>query len=236
MAAADRPTAERPAAPEDRTRASTATNEAADERRTTPAERTTGGAAATAPVAPRREFLAVRGGLSLGSVITGVLVAFGAIVLLSAIIAGILAAISANNSVSRGDLVHGGIGGAIGVVVATFLAYLWGGYTAGRMARGLGAVNGFLVPVLAIIIGVIIGAIVYGLGANFDFANLNLPFNLSRITHTGNLAAWGVGLGIAALVAMFLGGIVGGGIGSRWHTRLERDAAADPGAARTRRV
>ncbi len=182
------------------------------------------------PPAPvYREVAAARGGVSLWSVITGVLVAFGAAVILVAIVAGILAAISGNNAVSRGDLVHAGIGGGIGLVIAQFLAYLWGGYAAGRMARGLGAVNGFLVPLVAILIGIVIGAIVYALGANqIDFGNLNLPFNAANLRHTATSAtarSWGVGLGIATLVAMFLGGVLGGGMGSRWHTKLERGAA-----------
>jgi hypothetical protein len=172
--------------------------------------------------------VAARGGLSFGSILTGVVVALGATLLFSAIIAGILAAINANNSVTRGDLAHGGLGGGIGVVVALFIAYLWGGYAAGRMARGAGVLNGLLVPIVALIIGAIVGAIVYALGATIDFNNLNLPFNAASLTHRSDVQTWSLVLGLAALVAMLLGGFIGGGMGSRWHTKLERDAVHDP--------
>ena len=185
-----------------------------------------------------RDVVAARGGLSFGSVLTGVVVALGATALFSAIIAGVLAAINANNSISKGDLAHGGLGGAIGVVVALFIAYLWGGYSAGRMARGAGVGNGLLVPIVALILGAIVGAVVYGLGATFDFGNLNLPFNAASLTHRGDVRTWGVVLGIAALVAMLLGGLLGGGLGARWHTKLERDAVTDPDkrGVRTKRI
>jgi hypothetical protein len=102
------------------------------------------------------------------------------------------------------------------------LAYLWGGYTAGRMARGAGVLNGLLVPVVAILLALIIGAIGAALGAT---VNLNLPLSTARLPVQGvNVVNWGVGLGVAALVAMFVGGILGGMLGARWHTKLERRA------------
>jgi hypothetical protein len=162
-----------------------------------------------------------RGGLSIGGVLTGVVVAFGAMFLLSGIIGGILAAIGiSDTNVTRGEAVQAGIAGGIAYVIAMFLAYLWGGYTAGRMARGAGALNGVLVPIVAIVLALIVGAITAALGAT---ANLNLPFTTARlpIQGSGSLVDWGIGLGVAALIAMAAGGIMGGSLGSRWHTKLE---------------
>jgi hypothetical protein len=172
----------------------------------------------TTPMAPR-----ARGGVSPGGVLTGVVVAFGAMFLLSAIVGGILAALGiTDTNVTRSEAVDAGISGGIAFVVATLLAYLWGGYTAGRMARGAGLLNGVLVPVVAIVIALIIGAIGAALGAT---VNLNLPLSTARLpVQGGDAVSWGVGLGVAALVAMFLGGILGGLLGARWHTKLERRA------------
>jgi hypothetical protein len=171
------------------------------------------------PMAPR-----ARGGVSWGGVLTGVVVAFGAMFLLSAIVGGILAALGITDAnVTRSEAVDAGIAGGIAFVVATLLAYLWGGYTAGRMARGAGLLNGALVPIVAIIIAFIIGAIGTALGAT---VNLNLPLSTARLpVQGGDAVSWGIGLGIAALVAMFVGGILGGLLGTRWHTKLERRAA-----------
>jgi hypothetical protein len=172
--------------------------------------------ARTTAIEPR-----VRGGVAFGPILTGVVVAFGAMFLLSALIGGVLASLGLiDPDVSTGEAIDAGIGAGIALVVAQFLSYLWGGYTAGRMARGSGIANGVLVPLTALIVAVLVGAIATGLGAE---ANLNLPFTTNQLPlENDNLVDWGVGIGIASLIAMFLGGALGGGMGARWHTKLER--------------
>lgn len=161
-----------------------------------------------------------RGGVAFGSILTGVVVAFGAMFLLSALIAGVLASLGLmDGNVTSGDAINAGIGAGIALVIAQFLSYLWGGYTAGRMARGAGIANGLLVPLIAILTAVLVGAVAAALGAT---TNLNLPFTTTQLpTEGGNLVDWGLGVGIASLVAMFLGGALGGATGARWHTKLE---------------
>ena len=161
-----------------------------------------------------------RGGVAFGPVLTGVVVAFGSMFLLSAIIAGVLASLGIiDTNVTTGDVIEAGIGAGIALVAAQFLSYLWGGYTAGRMARGAGVANGLLVPLVAILTAILVGGIAAALGAS---TNLNLPFTTNQLpTENGNLVDWGVGIGIASLIAMFLGGALGGAMGSRWHTKLE---------------
>ena len=165
-----------------------------------------------------------RGGFSLGSVVTGILVAIGAFVILSALIGAIMAALGlTEGGINASDVRNATIGAGIGVVLAQFLAYMWGGYTAGRMARGSGILNGLLVPLGAIILIALIGAIVAAFAGNVNVqaetnaAQANLPLPLS------DLADIGTGIGIGVLVAMFLGGALGGHLGSRWHTKLEND-------------
>lgn len=170
--------------------------------------------------APVAEAPQARGGVAFGPVLTGVVVAFGSMFLLSALIAGVLASLGLiDANVSAGDVVEAGIGAGIALVAAQFLSYLWGGYTAGRMARGAGIGNGLLVPLVAILTAVLVGGVAAALGAS---TNLNLPFTTNQLpTENGNLVDWGIGVGIASLIAMFLGGALGGAMGSRWHTKLE---------------
>lgn len=163
-----------------------------------------------------------RGGFSLGSVVTGVLVAFGAFIVLSALIGGIMATLGVTEgNLSASDVRNATIGAGIGLVLAQLMAYLWGGYTAGRMARGSGILNGILVPVVAIVVVAILGAIAAAIAGDVNVqadataAQQNLPLPLS------DLADIGTGIGIGVLVAMFLGGGVGGHLGHRWHTKLE---------------
>lgn len=175
----------------------------------------------TTTVEPR-----ARGGVAFGPILTGVVVAFGAMFLLSALIAGVLTSLGLiESNISTGEAIDAGIGAGIALVIAQFLSYLWGGYTAGRMARGSGVANGLLVPLTALIVGIIVGGIATGLGAD---TNLNLPFTTNQLPlENNNLVNWGIGIGIASLVAMFLGGALGGGMGARWHTKLERNVGEE---------
>ena len=164
-----------------------------------------------------------RGGISGGAILTGVVVAFGCMFLLTALIGGILAAFGViDPDIPQSEAVDAGIAAGVALVVAQFLSYLWGGYAAGRMSRGAGFANGFLVPLVAILVAILVAAVAAALGAT---ANLNLPFTTNRLPlENDSLIDWGVGIGIASVVAMFIGGILGGSLGSRWHTKLERRA------------
>jgi hypothetical protein len=168
-----------------------------------------------------REPVEARGGVSGGAILTGVVVAFGAMVILTALIGAVLTALGVSETaITEGEAIDAGIGAGMGLVLAQFLSYMWGGYTAGRMGRGAGFANGLLVPVVAILIAVVVGAVAAAVGAT---SNLNIPFTTNSLPlENETLVNWGIGIGIASLVAMFLGGILGGMLGARWHTKLER--------------
>src|SRR5437867_9531846 len=83
--------------------------------------------ARTADVYPVR----ARGGVTGGAVLTGVVVAIGGLLILSAIITVILVALGyLSTNPTTHDIQNAGIGAGIGLVVAQFLSYLWGGYAA----------------------------------------------------------------------------------------------------------
>jgi hypothetical protein len=174
--------------------------------------------------APTERLVAARGGVSFPAVLTGVVVSIGTFFLLSALVGGILAV----SGIEADELTGGadaGIGAGIALIVAFFLAYMWGGYTAGRMGRGAGLVNGLLVPFVALVVGAIVGGIVWALGTT---AELNLPFSSNRLPLEDDYVVdWTIGLGAATLIAMFLGGVVGGMLGARWHTKLERRVVSE---------
>lgn len=161
----------------------------------------------------------VRGGVSLGSIVTGTAVAFGAMSLLTMLVAGIAVAVGVTAEGVDATATEIGWGVGIGLVLIQFLSYFWGGYTAGRMARGAGIVNGLLVPVLALLLlGITVG-LVAAFGGEARFA---VPFTDVRVPVEEDVVlTYGIGLGIAALVVMFLGAILGGHLGARWHDKLE---------------
>lgn len=179
----------------------------------------------------RPAVVTARGGVSAGAILTGVVVAFGAMFVLTAVISGILVGLGLTDELNPGEVTEVGVATGIGLVVAQFLSYTWGGYAAGRMSRGAGSANGALVALLGLVTGIVVGAIAAGIGATEE---LRTPFNSIQLPTDGEVLRWGTGLAIAALAAMFFGGVVGGTLGSRWHTRLERRVEAEAGDDRRR--
>jgi len=165
-----------------------------------------------------------RGGISISAVLTGVVVAFGAMALLAASIGAVLVAMgTAPSEITRSDFVGAGIGAAAALVISQLLAYLWGGYTAGRMSRGAGLTNGLLVPFTAFVMAIVLAFAARYFGSNLD---LNVPFTRVAVDSVvdGSVNT-GLAFGFVALMAMFLGGALGGLMGARWHSKLElRDA------------
>ena len=112
-----------------------------------------------------------------------------------------------------------GVGAAIASLVGLFLAYLIGGYTAGRMARFDGAKNGLGVVLWTVIVAVLLGIAGAVIGSRFNLAQqVHLQVN-SASFHTAGLAAIAI-----ALVVTLLGSALGGTLGERFHRRIDRDA------------
>ena len=99
------------------------------------------------------------GRLSLPSVLAGVLVAYGAFAVLAALVGAIAAAIGLNTDLAGNDWAALGVGSAIAVAIVLLVAYLFGGYVAGRMARRAGLFNGLAVFVFAVVLVAAVAAI-----------------------------------------------------------------------------
>ncbi len=187
----------------------------------------------------RRAFAsaASMGQVSLTSVLAGTLVAYAAFAILLAIVAAILAAVGVDTTgLTSNDWRQAGVVGGIVAALVLLLAYFFGGYVAGRMARRAGALNGGLVFVLAVLIAIVVGALV-GTQTNTEaladnLRTLGVPTSGSEYGDIGTVA------GIAAIVAMLLGAVLGGKAGERWHgklaTRALAPAATEPARPRER--
>jgi hypothetical protein len=164
------------------------------------------------------------GRLSLPSVLAGVLVAYGAFAVLAALVGTVAAAIGLNTDLSRNDWAALGVGSAIAVAVVLLLAYLFGGYVAGRMARRAGLLNGLAVFLLALLLVAVVAAVAASqtnaeaIGSNLR--NLGIPTTGTEWGKAGTVA------GIASLAAMLLGALLGGVLGERWHSKLTRRAVS----------
>ncbi len=181
----------------------------------------------------RRAFAsaASMGQVSLISVLAGTLVAYAAFAILLAVVAAILAAVGVDTTgLTSNDWRQAGIGGGIVAALVLLVSYFLGGYVAGRMARRAGALNGGLVFLLAVLIAIVVGVLV-GAQTNTealadDLRTLGVPTSGSEYGDIATVA------GIAAIVAMLLGAVLGGKAGERWHGKLATRAFA-PAASGT---
>jgi len=158
------------------------------------------------------------GRISLGSVLAGTLVAYGAFAVLVAIVAAVVKAVGFNTNLSTNQWRQYGVGGGIALCVVLFCAYLYGGYVAGRMARRSGAMNGLLVFVLGLVLAVGVAALARWMNADGavlrNLRNVGVPTTRSEWSDIGTVA------GIGSLLVMLVGSILGGTLGERWHGTL----------------
>jgi hypothetical protein len=167
------------------------------------------------------------GRLSFISALAGVLVAYGAFALLAALVGAAAVALGLDSELASNDWTTFGMGSAVTVTVVAFVAYLFGGYVAGRMARRAGLVNGLAVFALAVLLVVVVGAIVASQAdtetVQANLRSLGLPITGSEWARIGTAA------GIGTLVGMLVGAGIGGVVGERWHSELVRWAAVGRG-------
>lgn len=164
------------------------------------------------------------GGAKIGAAFFGWLVSVGMTVLLSAIAAG--AGVAVGNTVAidaaGADAATVGLTGAATVLVVLALAYLTGGYVAGRLARFDGTRNGVLTWLVGVIVTVLAGLIAAAIGSNSDLvARVRLPAfpgDLATVTMGGLIAL------AVLLVVTLLAAAAGGRLGERFHRRVDRAA------------
>ena len=136
--------------------------------------------------------------------------------------------VDADAELASNDWTTFGMGSAVTATVVAFVAYLFGGYVAGRMARRAGLVNGLAVFALAVLLVVVVGAIVASQAdteaVQANLRSLGLPITGAEWAQIGTVA------GIGTLVGMLVGAGIGGVVGERWHSELARWAALGRGS------
>jgi hypothetical protein len=168
------------------------------------------------------------GGMKFGSAFFGWLTATGTAVLLTAIVAGVAAAIGIGALPTTEEIADAiaddatvGLVSAIIILLVLFIAYFAGGYVAGRMARFSGGKQGLAVWLWALILAIVLGVIGAVAGSQYDIlANLNsfprLPINEGALTAVGIVTA------ALALGVSLAGAVLGGVAGMRYHRRVDR--------------
>jgi hypothetical protein len=168
---------------------------------------------------------AVFGGIKWGAAFFGWLSANGLAVLLVALLSAAGVALGLAQGLDTADEAAQqvetlGIGGGVAVLAVLFLAYLAGGYVAGRMARFDGARQGVAVWLIGLLVVLVLAAAGALLGAQY---NVLQQLNLPRIPiDEGTATTAGIITLVAILLVTLLGALVGGKIGERYHRKVDR--------------
>jgi MFS family permease len=163
------------------------------------------------------------GGVDIPATLAGALAALGTAVLLAGIGA---AAGSFGYQMGLDDAPEDlTIAGLIAGLATLILAFLVGGWVAGRVARYDGGRNGLVTALWFVLLAAAASALGAWAGEEYDvFRNVNLPqwFNTDALTGEA------IATGLLALLVMFGAAWIGGRLGERYHRR------ADSLVARTR--
>ncbi|GAA1434581.1 hypothetical protein GCM10009616_29370 [Microlunatus lacustris] len=165
------------------------------------------------------------GGMKFGSCFFGWLTATGTALLLTALLSAVGAGVGLTQNIDPQQATENartiGLVSGIVLLVLIFIAYLAGGYVAGRMARFNGAKQGVGVWLWALIIAVVVAILGAIAGDRFNLlANLN---GFPRIpVNEGDLTTGAIITAIAVALAALLGAVLGGIAGMRYHRRVDR--------------
>lgn len=167
------------------------------------------------------------GGANFGAGFFGWLVAVGMTALLTGLLAVLATAIGYSNQITLTDAQRAA--GTVTVVTAIVLlavlliAYYSGGYVAGRMSRFDGARQGLMVWLIGLLITVAAAALGWFAG---DQYNLLDRVNVPRIPiPTDQITVEGVVTVIVVVLGTLLAAVLGGIVGRRYHSRVDRAGA-----------
>lgn len=182
-----------------------------------------------------RQHLAVaaeagHGRFSFVSVLAGLISAYGAFAIIAAIVGAVLSSLDVHTEFRTNDWTSSGAVAGLATAASLLLAYLFGGYVAGRMARRSAVLHGVAVFVGSLVLIAVVSGVVALLTDDAqirdNLRSVGLPTTWGQVT---DVATVGV---IVSLVAMAVGAIGGAILGEGWHTRLAH-RVADPSVGRS---
>lgn len=183
------------------------------------------------------------GGMHVGAQLVGMLTALALTVLLGGIVAAAAGSIAFETGIDErlnATAAEVSIGSVVAGIVVLAIAFLIGGWAAGRMSRYDGGRNGLMTAVWFLVLGAVLAALGMWAGDEYNVAARVdlLPnwfgtwFDSDRVT-TGAVVS-----GIVAIVVILVAGFLGGKLGERFHRRADDLIALheSEGVIRERRV
>jgi hypothetical protein len=164
------------------------------------------------------------GGLDIPAGLVGALTALASVGILTTLVGAVIGTIGSPDNLTRDaqELPIWSLAVGVGVL---FVGYLIGGWVAGRMARYDGARNGFTTGIWTLLFV----AALAGLGAWIG-AEYNGLFHITRPDwYSWDALTWEALIAIGAgVLAVFIGGTIGGIWGEHYHRRADRTVVATP--------
>jgi len=148
--------------------------------------------------------------------------------LLSLVVGLVLVPLGISPDLVGAELGAAAITGLVLVAILVFLTYFFGGYVAGRLARFDGGRNGAMLLLwtgVTVLILTLVNAVLSGFlpaRVSEDIGNLVQNNVLSTIGGLSQLGVAGVLIFAGALLVALAGGFLGGRLGSRYHTEIDR--------------
>jgi hypothetical protein len=164
------------------------------------------------------------GGFKLGAAFFGWLVALGMTAILTALLSAAGAAIGLtelSTQETRSSAGTIGIVGAAVLLAILFLAYLCGGYVAGRMSRFDGARQGLGVWLIGLLITIVLAVLGVVFGSEYNVVQ-ELGVQPRIPVDEGSFTTGGIIALVAFVIATLGGAIVGGKLGERFHRKVDR--------------
>jgi len=172
------------------------------------------------------------GGLDVPASLAGMLVGLAMLLLLAGLASAAFGAIAFRTGPTDlpGTVEELSIGALIAAGVVIFLAFLIGGWSAGRMSRYNGALNGFMVAVWFVVLLVVLAVLGIVAGDNYNlFDNLRVAeASLPNWFSTDEITTGAIVSSIAFAVVMIVGAILGGIWGTRLHRKADRTIVEAP--------
>jgi hypothetical protein len=171
------------------------------------------------------------GGIDIAASFGGMFAGIGFLVVLAGLIGAAISGFGYQTDIS-GLEEEVTTAGLIAGFITLFLAFLVGGWVAGRVARYDGLLNGFMTVVFTLVLAAIFGLLGLWLEDRYNFfAEVGLPTWFTE--NAGSTAA--IASGVGALVPMLLGALLGGWLGEGYHRRADVAlASAQEGVYRRR--
>jgi hypothetical protein len=173
-----------------------------------------------------RRFAARRhGGADIPASLSGMLAALGLLTFLGALIAAGANRLAYQLNVIdvEGEVLELSLAGAAVALTVVFVAFLFGGWVTGRMARYDGAVNGMGAGLWLLFLAAVFALVAALAGAEYNaFGSVGLPDWFSAIRPDVRTADALV-LMVFFAVAVLAGGYLGGRIGEDFNRRVDDD-------------